>query len=313
MPYKGTVLSIAGTLLGGVMRQAVSTGLNVNADAVAGSLYPLQANIVDAKAKLTFTTCNVKKALALVGANGLAISATPIIIYELLYTDQGTLASGTVHRKLTINAGRLVPRNLSCSHQGNASLDLEMIAISDGVAVGLAGATTAPVLYTESIAAPTLTQADIDDERYTLGPCTIGGIDIGCLQDLAIDFGLQVDATGCNSNPYPTQLEQKTIGPMVTGTTRDVQKFAAAVIPFAGAAATQANTTIYLRRRKPSTGDFELYANTVHIKINSAGMLMMEEPFSADGVSNATAKFKLQCLFDGTNSPLVISTASAIT
>jgi hypothetical protein len=313
MPYKATALSIAGTWIGGSLKQSVSPGLDVTTDTVAGSLFPLQANITKADPKLTFTTNNIKKALAAIGASGLAISATPVELYELLYTDQGSISAGSVHRKLSFASGRIVPRTLSCSHQGNATLDIELLAISDGTVVGGAGATTSPITYTESVAAPTLTSADLDDERYTLGPTTIGAVDIGCLQDLTIDFGLQIETNGCSSNPFPTQIETRSIAPMISGTTRDTNKFSAAGIPFTGKAATQANTTIYLRRRKPSTAEFELYASTVHIKINSAGLLMVEEAWSADGSSNATAKIKLQCLFDGTNNPLVINTASAIT
>lgn len=315
MPYKATALSVAGTFIGGSVRQSVTTGLNVQNETVAGSVFPLQANITAVNPRLTFSTLNVAKALTAVGALGLDVSATPVELYELLYNDRGTLVAGSVHRKLTFKAGRLVPRTLSISHQGNASLDLEMLAISTGTLISGStnGETERPVDYAEAIAAPTVTLADLDNERFTLGPATVGAVDLGCLQDINIDFGLEIETTGCSSNPYPTQIETRSVNPMITGTTRDTNKFAAAIIPLGGKAATQANTTIYLRKRLQSTGSFVNYATAEHIKINSAGLLMVEEPWSADGSANATAKLKLQCLFDGTNNPLVLNLASAIT
>jgi hypothetical protein len=315
MPYKATALSVAGTWIGGSVRQSVSTGLSVLNETVAGSVFPLQANITGVNSKLTFSTLNVAKALTAVGALGLDISATPLELYEILYNDRGTIASGSVHRKLVFKSGRLVPRTLSINHQGNATLDLEMLAISTGTLISgtTFGETERPIDYTESIAAPSVTLADLDSERYTLGPATIGAVDIGCLQDLSIDFGLEIETTGCSSNPYPTQIETRSVNPMITATTRDTNKFAAAGIPLTGKAATQANTTIYLRKRKQSTAEFVAYATAEHIKINSAGLLMVEEAWSADGSANATAKIKLQCLFDGTNNPIVMNLASAIT
>lgn len=315
MPYKATALSIAGTFIGGAVRQAVTTGLNVQNETVAGSVYPLQANITAVNPRLTFSTLNVAKALTAIGALGLDISATPVELFELLYNDRGTLASGSVHRKLTFKSGRIVPRSLSCNHQGNASLDIEMLTISTGTLIGgtLFGETERPVDYTESVAAPSVTLADLDSERYTLGSATIGAVDVGCLQDMSIDFGLEIETTGCSSNPYPTQIETRSVNPMISMTTRDTNKFASASVPLTGKAATHANTTIYLRKRKQSTAEFVAYATAEHIKITSAGLLTFEEPWNADGSANATAKLKLQCLFDGTNAPLLLNLASAIT
>lgn len=311
MAYKAHVLKIytdamgSAVLLGGILRQSAANRTRVVAEAVAGSQYALHASINEIKTGFTFQTHSLKQAIDAVGFAGLSLlsSTNPgLELYEMLYTDQGQLAAGSVHRKLAIRNGRLVIRRLSCQHRQDASLELEAFAISsDGV--------TAPLTITGSVASP---GTATDPARHTLGDIQLASVNMGCVQSLEIDFGINIDTLGCNSNIYDTQVDVPSILPNVMVTTKKVDVFDSSGIPLIGKEATQANTYIKLRKRVKNTGSFVADATAEHILINSAGIVEVTTPFDGQAMEDATAQVKLHALFDGTNAPIVINTASAL-
>lgn len=319
MPFKGSLLEIvsggSSSFIGGVTRQSVNTGAEVKADTVAGSPYPIQANITALDSKIMFTTHNIAAGLTACGAAGVGFPAsggvTKLRVWQIDYEDNGTIRSGNVHRAIEVTAGRLVPRKLSSGNRENAVLELEVIAISDGNAVG--DFTTPTLTHLESQAAPTFTASQIDSERFTIGKAVIGGFDMGCTDNVDLDFGITVNTNACASNPYPTQLDLSEIKPVFTLSTRKVNLFKADTVKLQGVSATNANTAIYFRKRKPFTAEFEANAATVHVKLASQGLLYTDEPFSADGNAAGTCSIKLQSVWDGTNLPIVLTVGSAIT
>ncbi len=311
MAYKAHMLKIhteamgGAVLLGGVLRTTAANRSRVVAETVAGSQYALHASINEIKSGFTFQTYSLKQAIDAVGFVGLSLlsSTNPgLELYEILYTDQGQIAAGAVHRKLAIKNGRLVIRRLSCSHRQDAILDLEAFAIS-------ADGSAAPVAITETIASP---GTATDPARHTLGDVQVAGVAMGCVQSIDLDFGINIDTSGCNSNIYDTQVDVPAILPMATITTKKVDVFSAANIPLIGKEATQANTFIKLRKRVKNTGSFVAAATAEHILINAAGIVEVPQPFDGTNNEDATAQVKLTALFDGTNTPFVINTASAI-
>lgn len=318
MPFKGSLLEIVGAstvYIGGVTRQSVNTGTEVKADTVAGSAYPVQAHISKLDSRATFTTHAIAQALTICGATGLGFPVSggtqKMRVWEIEYLDNGTIKPGSVHRALEFKAGRLVPRTLSCASGENATLELELVGISDGATDG--DGTTPTITILEGQAAPTFSHTQIDNERFALGKATVGNFDLGCITNTDIDFGIDIVTTSCTSNPYPTLIEINRIAPMITLSTRDLTAFKADRIKLQGVSATAANTKIYLRKRKDRSAEYDANATTSHIAIGSQGLLYVEEPMSADGNANATASVKLQALWDGTNAPIALTVGSAIT
>src|SRR5207244_731271 len=91
----------------------------------------------------------------------------------------------------------------------------------------------------------------------------------------------------------------------------DSEWWKSTVIPLTGLNIGHTATAIYLRKRAAG-GTFTADATAEHIKFTAAGMPIVE---GFDGSGNAlddvTVHFPLK--FDGTNNPIVINTASAIT
>jgi hypothetical protein len=321
MPYKASILKCtlfsSTTWIGGITRQQVNPGLDVRTDIMTGSQYASQGFINAVNSRVTFTTKAVAQALGVTGLLGAGFPVTggvqTVEIYEIKYENDGSIATGAVHRLMRLKAGRILPRRIECSNGEDATMDLEIMAISDGVADALTDGTTPPITLVENVAAPTLTNVNIDNERFALGPARFTSTNLGCLETLSLDFGLDVKTNACNSNPYPIQIDVTSALPTITATTRDTQLFADASFKLQGNSSTNAQTAVYLRKRKERSADFELNATAAHIKFVGQGLVTVQDAFSADGMTNGTAQIQLNALWDGTNAPLVISTGSAIT
>lgn len=312
MTYKAHILKLfpdslgSAIYIGGQVRQSVDPGLTVNAENVAGSQYPLFGSVSAVNPRVIFDTFDVATALTNVGMLGLVIESTDVgrigaELFEIQYDDVGQIVSGSSHRLLRFRKGILIPRQLTCRHQQDAQLSLELVAISDG--------TNDPLIFAESQASP---GAATDPARHTLATCTIESVEFAKLMGLMIDFGLTVNAKGDGSNPFPTRLEVQSSSPKTTIETESPQLFSASGVPLKGKAATHANTLLELRKRTKNTGSFVADATEEHISITTAGVLYCQTAWDASANSDATATYMVQSLYDGTNAPLVIDTTAAL-
>jgi hypothetical protein len=292
--------------LGGMLRTGNENQHQVVADPVAGSPYPLFAELTEIKNRFTFETFDLKRVLDTVGLNGLSlVSATNpgLELYEVFYDAQGAIASGSVHRKIAIRNGRLVLRQLQCQHRQDARISLEAFAISaDGDAD--------PITFTESIAVPT---AAVDDARWTIHDLVLESIAAGCLMSVNIDFGLTIDTTGCSSGVFDQFIDLTKVMPKLTATTKKTNIFASANIGIKGKAVTHANSKFQLRKRVRNTGSFVADATEEHISITCDGIATVPKGFDGSNFEDATADIAVDCTHDGTNVPLVWDTTAAIT
>lgn len=242
----------------------------------------------------------VAAALDAVGLTGLAIVGLGFFAYGQKHAEGGTRETGANHREYKIAKGIIVPTRITCDHQGDAQISYAVLATSDGV--------NDPVVITDGVVLPAIAS---DDQRFSIGKCTIAGVLLTSLRSWELDFGIDAAVEGGDSDIWPTLSSIRSIRPTLTLRGIDIEWFKAANIPLAGKLATQANTTFYLRKRL-SGGSFELDASIVHIKFNAAGLVHVDQP--VDGNTNAPSEANLVLVtnFDGTNAPVVIDTTSAI-
>lgn len=312
MVYKATVLRLypdalgSAILIGGILRQSVDPGVNVSAENVAGSHYPLFGAVNAVNPRMMFDTYDVVKALDAVGMLGLAIESDDsgrigAELYQIQYDDVGQIVSGSSHRLLRIRKGILIPRQLTCQHQQDAQLSLELIGITDG--------TNDPVIFAESQASP---GAAVDPTRHTLNAAVIESVSLTKLSAVRIDFGLTVNAKGDGSNPFPTRIEIQRSAPTITVETESPELFSASGVPLKGKAATHANSLVTFRKRTKNTGSFVADGTAEHIGITTAGVLYAQTAWDASANADASATYMVQSLYDGTNAPLVIDTTYAL-
>ena len=292
------------TVVGGITQQAGRLGTTIVGEARSGEPYPRNKVVTEQKPEVDFTSIECAAALAQCGALGSSIAdlAAGLKLYAYMNLDGGLRATGSTHRKITIVEGIVYPTTLSWQNAGLAQVAYRAMAKYDG--------SNAPIASTDDSAVPT---ASDDDERFSCGPVTIGGVSIDQVTSLNIEFGIEVMAKARQGAIWPTDIWIKSISPTITITTDDVLDWAAAAIPTGGLACTQANTILYLRKWNAGGTGFVTDVTAQHIKLAAAGLAHVETPFDGSGSDEQTTTLKLEVAYDGTNAPIAINTASAIT
>lgn len=305
MSYKSHALKIGSTWIGGILKQSATNAAQVHSTPTAGSIYPIQISISEVKNSFGFTTNNIATALGVLGFTGIGLAVGTVCeLYEILWNNDGSIASGSVHRKMSFAAGRAIPKKLSCQHRQDATLDIEVMGLSsDGL--------TSPLTITETVAAPTA----LDDARFTLHSASVAGIDMGCLQSLDFDFGTKMESDGCKSNIFDTRLKITEIVPKVTINTLDANLVGTggSQIPTTGKACTHANTVFKLRKRTPKVATFVADATAEHVKITCDGVVVPTSIFDGSNNDDGSSAFEVTGAHDGTNLPFVVNNASALT
>jgi len=293
---------IGGTLIDGITRQQVTTGAEVRGEVTSGQLYTRHQALIGANVGATFSTRNVATLLGVCGLTGVDLSSSNLKLYAAKLADGATLTAGANHRKHTLAKGLLHLGRLACDHRGDATIDLAAIATSsDG--------TSDPIAVADSQSLP---EGLSDGERFTLGPVTLESIAIPQLRSVELDFGVRAAAEGADSNLYNTHCSIAEIQPVLTLRGIDLEWLKATNIPLKGLDVTHTNTTVYFRKRDDG-GTFVADGTAQHIKLTMAGLATIQDVFDGSGNKAAECSLVLPLKYDGTNSPVVINAASAIT
>lgn len=296
-------VKIDSTVLGGITSASLRLGAEIIGERTGNNLHRQLASLQRAQPQGEFTTHKIAAALDEVGQLGVGIAdlTSKFTMYWAAFDDGGTYQTGSNHRSDTINHGMIVPARLTCDHQGNAQIDYSVFIGYDG--------SNDPVVTAGSASLPT---ADSDDERFTIGPLTIGGVTVDHMTRLEIDFGVQMLIQSADSDIYPTLIAVAGTQPIIRATVLDAALFASGAIPLAGKAATHANTTCYLRKRSDG-GTFVADGTAEHVSITAAGLAVLEDIHTAGEPGDpAQTTVRLEAQDDGTNNPLVIDTSVAI-
>lgn len=292
------------TLLGAITEQRISTASEVRADAESGEIYARHVALYAQRPLATFATMQVAAGLSLIGITGKKIISTVnpgLNLYGQNWEEGAGPASGASHTKHNIKEGLIVPRTITVKHQGDAELRYDVLITYDG--------TNDPVIKTESQALP----AGIsDDERFTLGKFTIAGVVTGQLTQLEIDFNITAETLGSDSDIWDTFARLRKVQPMVRIRGTDLTWFGSSNVELAGQAITHANTSFYLRKRQDADS-FVSDVTAEHVKFTADGMAVVDAIQDETGDDPSECSVELTTRFDGTNAPLVINTASAIT
>lgn len=291
------------TLLGGITRQTIALGNEVKGEISSGQVYRRFLAMYAQKIAPGFTTRSIATALGLCGLSGVDISTlSAFTFYAYKHRLSGSRETGAAHRSFNFGDGLLFPMRLSCDFRGDATLDYGLITVYDGI--------NSPMVVTDSVALPTGT---ISDEFFSLGPCKVGNVTLTQVRSVQIDFGLNVEAIGADSDIWDTFVSIVTQQPQITLRGIDVQWLTESTgIPLAGKAATHANTIIYLRKRLHA-GTFVADATAEHVKVTGDGMAYIDPAFDASGDAPAESALVVPLRYDGTNAPITVTPASAIT
>ena len=197
-----------------------------------------------------FDECGTTGMLIDSGAAGDGIN-----IYFPLYIHGGSFAPGSVHHKTTIGDGILIPDRLRLPHQDTAMLDARIIAVSaDGSAV--------PITYSESAALPA-TVYPTSNEVFTLGPLDLNSYNVEGIQEINVDFGINVQKVSGGGVIYNALSFIDSIQPIITVRTTNVD--VTGEITEAGKSYTASTVTFYAKKRADG-GTFVANGTAEHIK-----------------------------------------------
>jgi hypothetical protein len=295
----------AAVIIGSLVNCSAPIDQEVQANATAGRFYPEQITIASQKPRMTFSTYDLPKVLTAFGLVGRRItdgaSKPGIALYQAQYADSA-LVSGSNHRRLRFSESYAMIRRISVSHRQDAMAEVEAIALWDG--------TNNPVIPEATQALPTLPASS---GRWTLGDVEVGGISIGCNIQVDFDFGVNVEAFGCDSDIWDTHLNINQIVSRITITSLQPQGFATSgAVPLTGLIGTHANTTFYLRKRLAQGAGFVADATEEHIAITASGVLLVSDAHNAQANQRAQMSLQMECDYDGTNAPFTFDTTAAL-
>lgn len=291
--------------LSAVTNQAINVDSDIRTDHNTGSPYARYLTLVGQQLSSPFSTLNVATALNAIGPVGLEVAAETnegLSLYAAKFTGgSAATAAGSVHRKFNIKKGILVPRTLSVDHQGDATLAFEAIVLTDG--------SNDPIIVSDNNALQTPT---VETGRYAIGPVLLGGQTFEQVRSVEIDFGLTVQREGADSEVWDRFAWISEIKPTITLSGLDATWFSASKVPLLGLAATHANSKIYLRKRAQDAAGFVANGTTEHISITAAGLITAENVFQGGADGPGECSIQIPCAYDGSNTPLVLNTATAI-
>ena len=303
-------VAIDSTIIGGITAQAVNMNTEAPAEPSSAEVWSRWVSMTAQNPRATFTTKALVSLLNALAAKApvadkyscnIADLTAGLTLYAQAFAAGSTRAGESLHRKLAITHGCLGLRRLTCTHQEDATIESEAIVGYDG--------NNDPVIETDLVSLPA---GVTDAERFTLGPATLESVSIPQMRSLDVDFGLDIRAEGSDSEIWPTFVTINGMKPVITFRGIDTEWLKSTNIPRAGKAITHTNTAFYLRKRALGStyvGD----ATAEHIKFTAAGFAYVDIPMDASGNELAESSLIVPCYYDGTNDPLVINTASAIT
>lgn len=290
-------------VLGAIESVNIRTGTEHRAETTSGALYPTHTSIVAQNPVADFSSYALQDCLDQVGVAGLSIAdlANGLNLYAYKHADGGGRMTGSNHRKFNILKGLVVPTRITCDHRGDAMISYNILPTWDGA--------NDPVVESDASAVPS---APSDDERFTIGGASIGGVTIDEIRSFELDFGMNAKTEGADSHLHDTHASIVEVIAMLTLRGINLEWLKSTNIPRAGKAATHANTTLYLRKRLQTSAGFVSNATSEHIKMTMAGLAWIEDAFTGGQDNPAECSLRLVAKFDGTNLPVVFTTASAI-
>lgn len=270
----------------------------------AAQTMPTHAVLISQKIAGGFSTYAIAAAIDAIGLGPLPIDTDtePGVTYFLQKFDPSGIISSSGHRSLLISCGAVVPRRLRCSHQGHATMDIDVVVAKESA--------NNAVVISDAATIPTLTGAG---SRWTLGPMKVGNIALSDFTSFEIDFGNTVTTRGSMSNTWDAYVEVLTHSPSITIRGIDPTWFKETTgIGIEGVGCTHANTIMYLKKRDVDGQGFVADGTAEHIKFTLKGPCAIETVFSGQAHALGEAGVRLAGLYDGTDDPIEVDTTSAI-
>lgn len=285
------------TLIDQVTTSRVSTEIQTRLVSADGGAYPRFAQLVSQTPGIMFGTSKIASVLSTIGLTGLKIGAASAFTAWFQATEEGGVRGSSGHEMMVLNEGLILPRRLSASLDGQATLEYEAIATWDG--------TNDPIVLSSSALAGTPNVT----EDYYAGPVSVNGTACDGVQSIDIDFGIRERRERGDGDLWPTLVYIDRIVPTIR--IRTLKAALLRTLGLKGAAQGATDTVVYLRKGSDGGGRVA-NATSEHVSftIDAGHIQVREVGGSNDGP--AMVDLIIQPTYDGTNAILAVDTAAAI-
>jgi hypothetical protein len=274
-------VQVGSAVLGGITSIESALGSQVRGEPTSGEVYARVMALLSQKPSMGFTCEDIEAALTACGPLGASLATDNLTVFGSQLLQGGTIASSG-HFSLTAALGVIVPQNLQCSHQGNASISYQAHPVSsDGV--------TVPWTISTSASLPSITQANL----YTLDTIEIAGVSIAQHTQVGVDFGLRVLTEGSSSNVLDQIATIRSIMPKISLSSQAQGNLLSSLLGATGA------FSIVLRNRLQG-GTF----GTKIVTLSGTCLGLQEVPFRASGQGAASVQLQGHVEWDGTDAPI---------
>ena len=275
--------------------------------AADGAVDPTYVAVMSQDPRITFSTTAIATFLAEVTNTafmaGIKIDSDVthdgLECYFQKLAEGGTRSAGATHVKLTVNEGLLLPRAITASQGGIATLPLECVIGYDG--------TNEPIVITANQA---LAGTPVVGELFTVGPANINGVALDAIQSVTIDPGIAEIALASDGAIWPTYIAIQSRQPMITIQTLDVSILNTYGLD--GTAVDASDVIVFLRKLLEG-GTRTPDATAEHISFTiDEGIIRCGAITGAHG-DVLGAQLEIRPTWDAVNAILVIDPAVAIT
>jgi hypothetical protein len=278
----------------------------IDAIVTAGDTMPRHLSLISHAISGGFESFAIAKVIDAIGLQPLCIATDTepgVTFFLQKFNACGSAVSTNTHRSLLVSSGMIVPRSLTCDHQGHARISVDVIVAKEGA--------NNAIVISDAATLPTLTGGGL---RWTLGSVKVGNISLTDYTSLSIDFGNTVSTRGTQSDVFDAYVEVAHHAPTITVNGIDPAWFKeSGGIPIAGLACTHANTIIYLRKRDTDGQGFVADGTAEHIKFTCKGVAAVQAPHGGQMHSFTNTSLVIRGVYDGTDDPIEVDTTSAIT
>lgn len=273
---------------------------NKNIKSSAGDVDPTFACYGGFAPQFRSSTEAIAQFLAAVGISGLVISANPTSLYNRgVDLTTGLRKGSSAHQKFAMNAGLIVPRQLTVGVQTPARISFDVIGVN-------AAGSTNPVTKSESVSLPVMNGVA---EQFYFGKAMINGSELEGVQDYTYDFGLSAVVKQGAGALYPQLIYIESRRPKLMFRVNDAE--ALADLGLTGLAQGSTDSIVYLRKAA-ANGIRVADATTEHVSLAVDDGIITVPDKGGSHPSELSTSVEIDPIFDGANAIVVVSTATAI-
>ena len=285
-------------LIDQIVEQSVDTGLLPVFLGGNDSVYARAMAVGSQRPRIRFATTALATALGVSGAAGLSLDAGAAAAVDLWFqkrAEGGTFTAGSVHTKISVHEGLMVPRSLDAVAGQPAVIGYEIIPVYDG--------TIEPLIIAASQA---LVGTPGGDEGFDVGPVVINGVQLDGIQEIHVDFGITVVDELANGKAWPIYASIMGITPSIRLVTTEAD--ALSTFGLDGTIQGATDSVVFLTKMAVgATRNADNSGDHISVTVDDGQILV-----SSVGGSDARAEVLILPTWDGTNAPIVVSTTATI-